>query len=302
MHLVFHQAALGDFVLALPTLRRLRGQVTLVVPWSHGRVAARLMPQAGLLDAELFEFTRLWAQGGPSKVSPAVADVFDAATRVVNFVAEAQSVWATNVRRLCGGVPLATVRPRPEGHWTKPLRNWHAQQLGAHDVSLEPESPFTRYGEPPLDAASVRRQSPHWAIHPGSGGVAKCWPLARFIEFAEYLRHRGDAVTFLVGPAELERGIADKLKRDVDPQHLRSIREIDDFCFALHGITHYLGNDAGPTHLAAQLGLPTTALFGPSDPRVWAPLGPAVRLVAPPQPTLITWLSVEALKENLDVH
>ena len=39
----------------------------------------------------------------------------------------------------------------------------------------------------------------------------------------------------------------------------------------------YVGNDSGVTHLAAASGAPTIALFGPTDPRVWAPLGPRRR-------------------------
>jgi ADP-heptose:LPS heptosyltransferase len=38
----------------------------------------------------------------------------------------------------------------------------------------------------------------------------------------------------------------------------------------------YVGNDSGITHLAAAWGAPTLALFGPTDPAVWAPLGPRV--------------------------
>jgi ADP-heptose:LPS heptosyltransferase len=43
----------------------------------------------------------------------------------------------------------------------------------------------------------------------------------------------------------------------------------------------YVGNDSGVTHLAARL-CPTLALFGPSDPRVWRPLGPRVETLAAP--------------------
>ncbi len=41
----------------------------------------------------------------------------------------------------------------------------------------------------------------------------------------------------------------------------------------------YLGNDSGITHLAAMLGIPTIALFGPSDPAVWRPIGPDVEVI-----------------------
>ena len=45
----------------------------------------------------------------------------------------------------------------------------------------------------------------------------------------------------------------------------------------------YIGNDSGATHLAAWLGLPTVAVFGPSDPLRWRPFGVAVAVVAPPR-------------------
>ena len=44
----------------------------------------------------------------------------------------------------------------------------------------------------------------------------------------------------------------------------------------------FVGNDAGVSHLAAAAGAPTLALFGPTDPALWAPVGPrAVVLRAP---------------------
>jgi ADP-heptose:LPS heptosyltransferase len=43
----------------------------------------------------------------------------------------------------------------------------------------------------------------------------------------------------------------------------------------------YIGNDSGVTHLAGALGLPTIAVFGPTDPAVWAPPGMQVSVVAP---------------------
>ncbi|MEM8783588.1 MAG: glycosyltransferase family 9 protein [Planctomycetota bacterium] len=296
MQLVFHQAALGDFVLAVSTLRRLpaaEGPVVLVVPWSHGRVAARLMPDAKVLDAELFEFTRLWSEDGPSTVSPAVAEVFHAARRVVNFVAEPDSAWTKNVGRVCGDAPIVTVRPRPDTDSHRPIRVWHGHQLEAQGVRLDNESEATLFGTPLL-ADNKPNPGRRWAIHPGSGGVAKCWPVAHFAALAERLIERGDACDFLVGPAEIERGVADALRDRLDDAvRIQELREIDALCFALADATHYLGNDAGPTHLAAQLGLPTTALFGPSDPRVWAPVGPQTALVAPKTPQPMAWLSVE---------
>ena len=43
-----------------------------------------------------------------------------------------------------------------------------------------------------------------------------------------------------------------------------------------------VGNDSGPTHLAAAVGCPTVALFGPPIRPLWAPLGAHVRVIAGP--------------------
>jgi ADP-heptose:LPS heptosyltransferase len=48
----------------------------------------------------------------------------------------------------------------------------------------------------------------------------------------------------------------------------------------LAGARAYVGNDAGITHLAAAVGTPVVAIFGPTDPGLWAPRGPRVRIVA----------------------
>ena len=47
----------------------------------------------------------------------------------------------------------------------------------------------------------------------------------------------------------------------------------------LGGSHLYLGNDSGITHLAAAAGARVVALFGASDPDVWAPRGPCVRVI-----------------------
>ena len=48
----------------------------------------------------------------------------------------------------------------------------------------------------------------------------------------------------------------------------------------------YVGNDSGITHLAAAVGTPVLALFGPSDPAVWAPRGANVRVARFSAPAL----------------
>src|SRR2546426_6130935 len=56
----------------------------------------------------------------------------------------------------------------------------------------------------------------------------------------------------------------------------RSLRELAQL---LRHCRVYIGNDSGITHLAAYLGCPTIALFGPTDPRVWGPIGRRSRII-----------------------
>ena len=45
----------------------------------------------------------------------------------------------------------------------------------------------------------------------------------------------------------------------------------------------FIGNDSGVTHIAAAVGLPTIALFGPSDADRWGPRGPHVSVIKAPE-------------------
>jgi heptosyltransferase III len=102
-------------------------------------------------------------------------------------------------------------------------------------------------------------------IHPFSGSARKNWPLDKFRALAARLE-RIMPVRWCAGPE--------------DPPLPGAVR-IDDLyelaCW-LARARLYIGNDSGITHLAAAAGAPVLALFGPTDPAVWAPRGPNVRV------------------------
>ena len=117
-------------------------------------------------------------------------------------------------------------------------------------------------------------------IHPGSGGLHKCWYLDNFLALAKELISRDIEVIFLLGPAELDRF------SDATINNINSIaRCLTDLSFTgvlglLSCADGYLGNDSGITHLAAALGVRTLAVFGPTNPAVYKPIGPAVTVFA----------------------
>jgi len=284
MTLVFHQAALGDYVLALPLLRALPGPVTLVTTWSRGRLAAALIDGLRTADLDQFEFTRLHAEGGPSRLSPAVAELFEAATLIVDFVGTGDDAWSANVRRLAPDAEHVPLHTRPASAAREPLGMQHRRALTEAGVKVAPLAHPARPGPPPAANAPV-------VLHPGSGGEAKCWPLERWLDLADRLRARGDDARLIFGEAEAHRW-TDAQRAAVEAAGGRGLATLEALVEALLPAQRYVGHDAGPSHLAAQLGVPTTVLFGPTDPEVWAPVGADVSVLAPPQPRAMDWLEV----------
>jgi ADP-heptose:LPS heptosyltransferase len=125
-------------------------------------------------------------------------------------------------------------------------------------------------------------------IQPGSGGRHKCWHLENFLSVARSLRDRGIEVLFLLGPAEVERFESmDKARLYVTAKcmaHLPLSQVVD----LLSCADVVIGNDSGVTHLAAGMGLRTFALFGPTDPALYKPIGPALTVLQDTQDRFAT--------------
>ncbi|MEO1236015.1 MAG: glycosyltransferase family 9 protein [Planctomycetota bacterium] len=293
MNLVFHQAALGDFALILPLLRGLEGSTTVVTPWSRGRLASALIPGVSAMDIELFEFTRLHRDPGPRTLSPAVAELFDAARVVITFIGDGEDTWAENMVRLAPQANLVWLPTRPGGLWdagTTHAADFHRETLMSHGVAVAE-----------AEVAESGRADGPIVVHPGSGGESKCWPRERFAALVEALRDRKLPVRVVYGEAEAERWPAEELERWHAEFDARGCATLEQLVELLADARRFVGNDAGPTQLAAQLGVPTTALFGPTEPTAWAPRGPAVDVIAPDEPCPMDWLEVDRLLSRLGV-
>ena len=121
------------------------------------------------------------------------------------------------------------------------------------------------------------------AIHPGGGAVEKCWPTSRFATVIKRLWEQNRPVLLLSGPADTER-VDDLLQQLSPPPILEMFKMLTnapllEVASQLQQCMCYLGNDSGITHLAAMLGVPTIAIFGPTDPAIWRPLGPFVKVI-----------------------
>ena len=122
----------------------------------------------------------------------------------------------------------------------------------------------------PRGGERVTAASPYAVIHAAPMFRYKRWTRDGWRALAQALAGRGLALVATGGPAEAERRYLDDLWSGID------VRRADgcswpEIATLLAGARVYVGPDTSVTHLAAACGCPTVALYGPTDPRLWAP-------------------------------
>ena len=134
----------------------------------------------------------------------------------------------------------------------------------------------------PIGELPVRIQAlfvkPVVAVHPGAGNVTKQWPEEHFSALIDLLIERNDVNILLVGgPDEVQ--VANALMENVQrPDAVMSMAghtSLADLPRLLKNCILYIGNDSGPKHIAAAVGIPTVGIHsGVVDPVEWGPIGP----------------------------
>ena len=271
--------AIGDFVVTLPVLDVLTrtfpgASVTLI---GNPDILC-LAPTHRSFDHNTAAMAPLFTE---SRALPQESrSLFADADLVVVYTTDTDGPFPGHLRRMCDDRVLIQ-DPRPiagetchiSDHLLRTLSHMDSEMAESRPPSISAEAVDRTYGREMSVAAEGRSLA---LLHPGSGGTGKRWLLDGFLNLADSLLsvHR---VGLLLGPAE-EEGLAEAfIKRGhlaVRPPNLNALAG------ALAVASLYVGNDSGPTHMAAALGIPTVALFGPTDPRIWGPRGRRVFLVS----------------------
>jgi heptosyltransferase-3 len=116
-------------------------------------------------------------------------------------------------------------------------------------------------------------------MHPASRWRFKCWPAERNAALADRLAAEGHRVVFTAAPDETR--FIDEIVERMTSQAINlagklSLKELG----ALTARAKlFIGVDSMPMHLAAAMGVPTVALFGPSSEVVWGPWNVEQRVV-----------------------
>jgi heptosyltransferase-3 len=188
--------------------------------------------------------------------------------------------FEANLKR-AGVRNLVSADPRPsEGlhaafHLARPMERY----------ALFLDDPAPRFHPSPEDHAAAGRflagsPGPLAALHPGSGGARKNWPLDRWAQIARALPGYRWIITGGEADGMLPEQLADLLPRD----RCRVARGLPlpvlGALFARCEL--YLGNDSGISHLAAAAGAPCVLVFGPTDPAIWAPRNAGVCVASAP--------------------
>jgi lipopolysaccharide heptosyltransferase III len=130
-----------------------------------------------------------------------------------------------------------------------------------------------------LETLGISRGAEYAVIHPGGKYFTKLWAVDKFVALAQWLRaKKGIAPVFSAGIGETE--ILSELRRQrrgefavVDSLDVRQLIALEA------GSRIFIGNDSGPTHIAAAAGRPVVAIFGSSSSVHWHPWHTAHRVV-----------------------
>jgi hypothetical protein len=289
--LILHAGALGDCALTLhvvSAIRRASPETRVTMAARSGLV--RWAKRRGIVhEAMSLENLPLRPYFSPDdEPRHEAADFFRPFDRVISFLGGPNESVSRRLGEVLGD-RLVSVDPRPSEttlnqgrhitqQWAVDL-SWSGQALNLPNDGIEIErhvrKDFTEVLAARIDAGG----RPAAICHPGSGGLSKCCPLAAMETLVRGLRGHDWAVGWMIGPDEFEQfgsGYVERLGRTAPVIYEESVELAADLACGAHA---FVGNDAGMTHVAALAGIPTVAIFGPTEPRVWRPLGPKCRVV-----------------------
>lgn len=244
--LIIRPGAIGDFILTLPAIECLRTEYLEV--WA----AAQNLPLVRFADR-----TRSIASTGLDMLEFSPSEALIRELRGFDSIVSWYGANRPEFRAMTGQLGLAVdffpALPPDDS-------SLHAADFFDAQVCPDP-------GRPAIPRIECPRADGGFAvIHPFSGSAKKCWPLDRYRELARRIETRMP-VRWCAGP---EEPLADAVRRE----------DLYELACWLATARLYIGNDSGITHLAAAVGTRVVALFGPTDPRIWAPRGPNVEVIA----------------------
>jgi heptosyltransferase-1 len=280
--LVIKLSSLGDLFHALPAVRRLRGGLGARVDWVTQREYAGLVECLGVADRVIAFPRRGTVRHFPAFLSALRREKYD---RVIDFQGLLKSAVIGRLARSAERVGPSFFREHADLFYTRVAgtrnKERHAVEetlemmdaLGVPDISVEPAFRFPEFN--PTEPA------PRVAVAPLSRWPSKNWPASHFVEVLKRLQAERNAAIYLLG-GPLERYLCDGMAAQLSGPvfNLAGRISLPEMGGILGKMNLVLANDTGPIHMAAALGVPVLAVFGPTDEKRTGPYGPRNRVVA----------------------
>ena len=276
--LVIHHGALGDVVSIFPALLRLKklnDSIAIICQSSIGQLSQELDIVNKWFPLEAAAFATLYS----NHIDPIVKNILLSYGKIILF-SHSRSLEKT-LYSVSGNV-VYRIQPCPDLGQRIHVAQHILSNLVQYRLLEESDinTRVTLYLTINADRRIPQYDPSKIIIHPGSGSPKKCWPISNFIKVASSIDANGKQPEFVLGPAEQD--LYDILLRS---QKVDAKVHRPDTLTKLAGLLKtgggFIGNDSGVSHLAAFIGLPTVAVFGPSDPKTWKPMGRAVKVVRP---------------------
>ena len=300
--LVLEYWNLGDIVMESPFLQNLRVQY----PTAHIAIftspkCAVLLKDQGLVD-EMIVVRVPWAQHYSRwrKYNPftllwfelfrALRTVrereFDLAFAARADIRENFMLWATRVRRRVGyafggGGFMLTDLATPDLHnphfsqrWLRLLEHV-GKPILTRDPHLRVPQERQKWAREFLSARGFQKSDFVVAIHPGARSVLRQWGEANFVDLAKRLQSQF--------PIKLV-WFRDPSQNGADNGSNGALSlPLEQFMAVLEECRMFICNDSGPMHIASSLGTPVVAIFGPTEPTWFGPLGEGHTVVIRPE-------------------
>ncbi|MEO7933430.1 MAG: glycosyltransferase family 9 protein [Chthoniobacterales bacterium] len=296
--LIIRGGAIGDFLLTLPAIGLIRQnlpktrievlgypsitRLALSPKYADAVHSIEYAPLAGFFSRRL-------------QLDPEMVTFFASFQQVISYLYDPDEIFAQNLRT--AGVKNLLTGPG------KLSDDAHAVQQLARPLEKmaffleEPTAEFNPTQTDLAAAAAILPAQPFIALHPGSGGKRKIWPLENWRKLIAFLLEHQQSILLVGGEADDENIAVLRSEFHLplaDHLPLRTLGAV------LSQSQLFLGHDSGISHLAAAAGARCLLLFGPTDPEIWAPLNPKVEIITSPDATMEA-IAFDAVAEQVKV-
>jgi len=302
--LIIRPGALGDTIMVEPLVRAMAGWKNIGLPGEV--VLVGTTPQIEIvgadrtMDVSTLNLGAFFEKGG--KLDPVACEKLENFDLAISFWGEGSEEFSANLEHI--GCRSTAGRPAfpADGsgiHMVDHMLSVCAEMKVAvvstvPQITLPPE--WREAGLAKLAEAGVE-PGQFLVVHPGASSFEKCWDAHGMVWVAkEAEQNLGLKTVMLRGPADA--GPASSFM-EVYGGGLSFVNmpKLQELAGILAAAGAYVGNDSGVTHMAAAVGVATVGVFFASDPALWGPRGPNVKVVNPTGISSSAGVVLDALKE-----